>query len=339
MIQKYWDKAKRRLLDVQLPEISHRLDFTSDLQVFEEFSVLCSFDQHLVLSSIKANQSTMKVDDCMSIDLPAHLIGDSGVENIEEVSQIVLDLLEVMGLSSAPILLLLSSSKFRHCSFSADQISSWDLNDSKVRDKSPFLADQTLVCFYPDDELFSQDHNIRGVGYANAPFIDSWVHTLQSVGQPVLGISPMYTGIMNWALKSVNSLKNTVFCDVEPNCCNLLIKSSISEFHSFQLPFGSALYTGQSNRLFDQFLKRLQSGVDVIMEDQSLKVEYQSVISGYGLGQFGPSLSPRLDSWSLLTSLVSKDYQVSSRLKPDELLRHQYLFPQLIVCLSAYMQS
>ena len=148
----------------------------------------------------------------------------------------------------------------------------------------------------------------------------------------------MYVGMMNWALNSVNSLKNTVFCDVEASCCNLLVKTSVSEFNSFQLPFGSALYAGQPNRLFDQFLKRLQSGLDVIMEDQSLNGGYQSVIAGYGLGEFDSSLTSGLDSWSLLSSLMSKQYQVSSRLKPDELRSHQHLFPQLIACLSAYLQ-
>ena len=339
MIRQYWDQVKRRLSDVQLPQISYRLDFAGDLKAFESFSVLCSFDQHLVLTSIKANQSTILVHDCLSIDLPAHLIGDSGVEDSEEVAQIVLDLLEVMNLSTSPILLLLSSSKFRHRSLVVDQISSWDLNDPKVRAKSPFLADQTTIDFFPDDELFSKDTQIRGVDYANSRFIVSWVNTLRIVGHPVLGISPMYTGMMSWAFNSVNSLKNTVFCDVEPNCCNLLLKTSVSEFHSFQLPFGSALYAGQSNRLFDQFLKRLQSCLDVIMDDQHLNGGYQSVISGYGLGEFSSTLFSGLDSWSLLSGLMSKQYQVSTRLKPDEFRSHQYLFPQLVVCLSAYLQS
>ena len=253
MIRQYWDQAKKRLLDVQLPQLSPRLDFAGDLKAFESFSVLCSFDQHLVLTSIKANQSTILVHDCLSIDLPAHLIGDSGVEDSEEVAQIVLDLLEVMNLSTSPILLLLSSSKFRHRSFEVDQISSWDLNDSKLRVKSPFLSDETLIDLFPDDLVFSQDQPTRGVGYANSHLIDSWVTALQLVGQPVLGITPIYTGMMNWAMSSTNSLKNSVFCDVEPSCCNFLIKCSISEFHSFQLPFGSALYAGQSGRLLDQF--------------------------------------------------------------------------------------
>ncbi|WP_250398763.1 hypothetical protein [Synechococcus sp. MU1648] len=339
MIRQYWDQAKSRLSDVQLPQISKPFDFTSDLKVFEQFSVLSSLDQHLVLTSIKANQSTMMVDDCLSLDLPSHLIGDSGVENTEEVAQIILDLMEVMGLSSSPILLLLSSSKFSHCSFLVDEISSWDLNDPKLRAKSPFLADQTLIDFYPDDELFAQDHRTRGVDYASSYLIHSWINTLQIVGQPVLGISPMYTGIMTWALNSVNSLKNTVFCDVEPNCCNLLLKSSVSEFRSFQLPFGSALYAGQSNRLFDQFLKRLQSGLDVIMEDQSFKGGFQYVISGYGLGDFSSSPLSNWGSWSLLTSQISKKYQISNKLRPDELSLHQHLFPQLIVGLFAYLES
>lgn len=339
MIRQYWDQAKRRLSDVELPEISHRHDFTRDLKVFEEFAVLCSLDQHLVLTSIKANQSMMIVDDCLSIDLPTHLIGDSGVENSDEVAQIILDLLEVMGLSSSPILLLLSSSKFSHCSFLVDQISSWDLNDIKVRAKSPFLADQTQIELYPEDDLFSQDYSRRGVDYANSHLIDSWINTLKKVGQPVLGISPMYTGMMHWAMNPVNSLKNIVFCDVEPNCCNLLLKSSTYELRSFQLPFGSALYAGQSNRLFDQFMKRLQSGLDVIMEDQSFNGSFQSVISGYGLGDFAISLTAYVGSWSLLSNLMLKKYQISNKLRPDELKRHQYLFPHLVLCLSAYLES
>ena len=338
MIQQCWDQIKRRFSDIQCQQIGRRLDLIGDQKVFEQFSVLCSFDQHLVLTSIKANQSTMLVDDCLSIDLPTHLIGDSGVENSEEVAQIVLDLLEVMDLSSSPILLLLSSSKFSHCSFSVDKILSWDLNDPKVRAKSPFLSDQTLIDLYPDDELFSQDNQTRGVGYANSLFIHSWVNTLRIVGQPVLGISPIYTGMINWALNSFDSLKNTVFCDVETSCCNLLVMTSFYDFNSFQLPFGSVLYSGQSNSLFDQFLKRLQSGLDVIMEDQSLKGRYQSFISGYGLAEFSSSFPSGLDSWSLLSNLMAKDYQVSSRLKPDEYRRHQYLFPQLVACLSAYLQ-
>ena len=339
MIRQYLHKVKRRLADVQLPQISNRLDFSADQKVFEVFAVLSCFDQHLVLTSIKANESMMIVDDCLSIDLPTHLIGDSGVENTEEVAEIVLDLMEVMGLSSSPLLLLLSSSKFSHCSFSVDQISSWDLNDPKVRAKSPFLADQTLIGFYPDDEFFAQDQHIRGVGYANSRLIHSWTNTLQLVDQPVMGISPIYSGIMNWAQNPINSLKNIVFCDVEPNCCNLLIKSSLSEFHSFQLPFGSSLYESQLNRLVDQFLKRLESGLDVIKDDQSFEGGFQRVISGYGLGEFGSPLASSLGSWSLLSSLILKDFQVSNNLKPQELSRHQYLFPQLIVCLSAYLKS
>ena len=89
MIQQYWDQIKRRFSDIQCQQIGRRLDLIGDQKVFEQFSVLCSFDQHLVLTSIKANQSTMLVDDCLSINLPTHLIGDSGVENSEEVAQIV----------------------------------------------------------------------------------------------------------------------------------------------------------------------------------------------------------------------------------------------------------
>ena len=118
-----------------------------------------------------------------------------------------------------------------------------------------------------------------------------------------------------------------------------MIKSSVSEFQSFQLPFGSSVCRSV-DRLVDQFLKRLESGLEVITEDRSFKGGFQRVISGYGLGEFGlPLPSSSLGSWSLLSSLISKNYQVSNSLKFEELSRHQYLFPQLIVCISAYLKS
>ena len=75
----------------------------------------------------------------------------------------------------------------------------------------------------------------------------------------------------------------------------------------------------------------------MIKEDQSLSGSFQSIISGYGLGEFG-LFSPWLGVVVALSNLIANDYQVSSRLKPDELRCHQHLFPQIVVCLTAYLQ-
>ena len=339
MIQQYWNRVKHQLAALQLPKFQNRFEFAQGAKAFESFAVLCCFDQHLVLTSISANHSMMVVDDCLSIDLPTHLIGDSGVENPSEVSQIVLDLMDVMGLSSSPVLLLLSSSKFSHCSFPVDQISAWDLSDIKLQVKSPFLPDETLIDLYPDDHSLGDDQSMRGVSYANSRLVHSWSDVLRIVGQPVLGISPLYGGLLNWLFASSKSLKNTVICDVEPNCCNLLIKYSLFGSQSFQLPFGTSLYADQSGRLLDQFFKRLQSSLEVIQEDQGLDKKMSYIISGYGLGDFGTSLMPNLGLWSLLGDFAKVKLQISANLKPDELSRHQHLFPQLSLGLAAYLQS
>ena len=55
-----------------------------------------------------------------------------------------------------------------------------------------------------------------------------------------------------------------------------------------------------------------------------MKGRYQSFISGYGLAEFSSSF-PQLGFMVALSNLVT-DYRVSSRLKPDEYRRHQYLF-------------
>jgi hypothetical protein len=339
MIRQYWNNLRLQLADLKLPEIKDRFVALREPKVFESFAVLCCFDQHLVLSSIKANQSMMLVDDCLSIDLPAHLIGNSGVENYSEVSQIILDMMDVMGLTSSPVLLLISSSKFSHFSFPVDQISSWNLSDAKLRSKSPFLADQTLIDLYPNDFSTTDDQLIRGVSYANAQLVHSWVNVLRIVGKPVLGISPLYDGLLNWLFSTSNSLENTIVCDVEPSSCNLLIKYSLFGSQSFQLPFGTSLYSGQSSRFVDEFFKRLQSSLDVIKSDHGLTENMSCIISGYGLGDLGPSLMSNLGNWSLLGDATKESLQLSNNLKPDELSLHQYLFPQLSLCLAAYLQS
>ena len=339
MIRQYWDQAKRQLAVMQLPQFSERFDFTSVPEAFESFAVLCCFDQHLILTSIKANQSRMIIDDCFSIDLPTHLIGDSGVENPNEVSQIVLDLMEVMGLSSSPVLLLLSSSKFSYTSFSADKITSWDLTDPKLRGKSPFLPDETLIHLSCSEHQSLADHSMRAVSYANTHFIHSWVNVLRAVGQPVLGISPLYSGLIDWLPDFKGSQKSAIFCDVEPNCCNLLVKNKSSGFSSVQLPFGTSLYIGQSSRLWDQFFKRLKSSLDIVVEEQALNGNVSYVCSGYGLCDFEEPLSAYFENWSLLNKLTSEILSVSDHIKMDESRRHQYLFPQLAVCLFSYCQS
>ena len=339
MIKQYWNQLRLRSADWKLSGITSRFDGLRGSTIFETFAVLCCFEQHLVLSSIKASQSSMQVEDCLSIDLPSHLIGDVRVEDSSEVSQIILDLMDVMGLTTSPILLLLSSSKFSHFSFPVDQISSWDLSDPKLRSKSPFLADQTLIDLHVNNSSANQDQLIRGVSYANAQLVHSWTNVLKIVGRPVLGISPLYSGLLNWLFSPTSSLKKTIVCDVEPSSCNLLIKHSLLGSQSFQLPFGTSLYSGQSGRLVDQFFKRLQFSLDVIKRENDLTDHLSHIISGYGLGDLGPALLSNLGDWTLLSDVVQDPPQLSHKLKPDELSLHQYLFPQLSLCLSSYLQS
>ena len=82
MIKQYWNQLRLRSADWKLSGITSRFDGLRGSTIFETFAVLCCFEQHLVLSSIKASQSSMQVEDCLSIDLPSHLIGDVRVEDL-----------------------------------------------------------------------------------------------------------------------------------------------------------------------------------------------------------------------------------------------------------------
>ena len=339
MIRQFWDQARRQLVVPQLPKLSQRFAFSPTPKTFELFAVLCCFEQHLILTSFKANQSQMIIDDCFSIDLPTHLIGDSGVENPSEVSQIILDLMEVMGLSTCPVLLLLSSSKFSHTSFDVDKISAWNLSDPKIRGKSPFLPDETLIHLSSGESKSSAEQSMRSVSYANTRMIYSWMDVLQAIGQPVLGISPLYSGLIDWLQDFKDTQKSAIFCDVETNCCSLLINNKSTGIFTLQLPFGTSLYSGQSTRLLDQFFKRLESSLDIVKDEYALYGRISYIISGYGLSEFQESLPVSLRSWKLLSNLTSGLIEVSGNLKAEEHARHQYLFAELGVGLYAYLQS
>ena len=337
MIRQYLEKARYQISAVDFPSFKRRPHFPNLYAEAENFAILCCVGQHLILTSVKASKSTFFVADCISIDLPTHLIGDYIVENPVEVSQIVLDLMEAIDLTSSPILLLLSSSKFRHHCFPINQISSWDLSDPMLRAKSPFLFDETYLQVHPNEGSFPDTKAINGVSYGNTRVVDSWLKVLLSLNSPVIGISPLYSGVIDWLSDTYKVKNNIIFCDVETSCCNLLFRDAASGYKTHQLPFGTSLYSDQSDQLIDQFFDRLNSSVEVIQGESDFDSELLCIISGFGLGAFGSPLTNNLGQWILFADLLDSGYVISDKIREDKIALNKYLFSQLLVSLSSYL--
>ena len=85
MIKQYWNQLRLRSGEWKLSGIKSRFDGLREPTIYETFAVLCCFEQHLVLSSIKVSHSSMQVENCL-IDLPSHLIGDVRVEDFSDLT-------------------------------------------------------------------------------------------------------------------------------------------------------------------------------------------------------------------------------------------------------------
>ena len=301
----------------------------------ESFAVLCCFDQKLLLVHAKVSLQLVKFVDCLSVDLPSHLIGDQRVENPREVAQIVLDLLAAMELEEQPLLLALSSSKFSHATFDADSITQFDLSDRVIREKSPFLASDCLIELN-DVPAALASRPLCGVTYANTTHIQSWHAVLDQLNAPIVGLSPMFAGVLDWLPEFKAAGQSLVFCDVEESLCNVLLKTDEGHFHASQLPFGSSLYTGQSSRLSGQFFARLNASVEFLIVEHGVNPKARKILSGFGLDLLDPTSTSASNDWAWMSELCSKTCKVSADSHSDQLVKHRQLYPMLMTLLYSY---
>ena len=75
------------------------------------------------------------------------MIGDSLVEDTNELANILLDSLTLLELLESPLLLVLSSSFFNIHTFNTSDLKQISQSDKKVESKSPYLPANTLVDF------------------------------------------------------------------------------------------------------------------------------------------------------------------------------------------------
>ena len=105
-------------------------------------------DHNLILLSLNINlNNRVSITGVTEMPIPGNVIGDTLVEDSNELANIALDSINLLNLDTSPLLVVLSSSFFNIHSFKVSDLKQISQSDSKVQSKSPYLPANTLVEF------------------------------------------------------------------------------------------------------------------------------------------------------------------------------------------------
>ena len=240
-------------------------------------------DHDLIFISININlNNRITINGVTEIPIPGNVIGDSLVEDSNELANIALDSINLLDLNSAPLLVVLSSTFFNIHTFRASDLKQISQSDRKIQAKSPYLPDNTLVDFFRMSDAQISNGFVRAT-YSKKDFIKGWTDTLEMIDLPVIGLVPAAPLIFD-AITKKTLEENTVLIDIESTVTTLLIGGPFSELNSHKLPFGSSLYI--SNNLKNSgknYFDRVSNSIKVIMKDNNEKSPLNIFVMGSGL--------------------------------------------------------
>ena len=246
-----------------------------------EVIVACYYCDHsLFLAKIFRSKNLLNVDLIIELPIPAKVIGDNLITNIEDLIEITLDSFEVLNLSNPPILLILSSSFFNIKSFKNDSLLNED--DEIIKNKSPYLPEDTLVNI---DKSKNENNYILRALYTRKAFMNGWIKTLQKLDLPVIGITtpgPHQFDILRSNKKLINDIE--IIVDIELSSSTIFICTKTFEINSQKLPYGSSLYNKKD--LIDSYFSRLIKSIKLIIKDNKMPFPEVIYVSGFGLDEF-----------------------------------------------------
>ena len=240
-------------------------------------------DHNLIIASANIDlNNNIKVIALNEIPIPGNVIGDSLVEDPNELANILLDSLTLLDLISSPILLILSSSFFNIHTFYTSDLKQISQSDKTVQSKSPYLPADTLVDFLRMTDVKITNGLVRTI-YAKKDFIKSWTDTLEIVNLPIIGIVPASAHVFD-SITSKITEEITVLLDIESTETTLLIGSNLNELNSYKLPFGYSLYlTDDLRKSSKSYFERALNSVKLIMKDTNQELPIDIFVMGNGL--------------------------------------------------------
>jgi len=240
-------------------------------------------DHNLIILSANVDfNNNIKVIALNEIPIPGNVIGDSLVEDTNELANILLDSLSLLELLNSPFLLVLSSSFFNIHTFNTSDLKQISQSDKKVESKSPYLPANTLVDFLRMNDVKIKKGLVRTI-YAKRDFIQSWTDTLEIVNLPIIGLVPASAHVFD-SITSKITEEITVLLDIESTETTLLIGSNLDKLNSYKLPFGYSLYlTDDLSKSSKSYFERALNSVKLTMKDANLELPQNIFVMGNGL--------------------------------------------------------
>tara|TARA_E500000331_G_scaffold116412_1_gene113677 strand:+ start:5850 stop:7115 length:1266 start_codon:yes stop_codon:yes gene_type:complete len=235
-----------------------------------------------ILHLCKTKKNTI-IKKHIKIEIDTKLIGDSKVENIEEVKSIIEDVIEVFGLSNPPTILLLGSAFFTSKTFTDSQLVVFSDKDPIILSKSPFLPDQTSIQYQrvSGDKLSS--YHI--VVYAEKNIIESWIRILILLDNPVVALSNASINIIDKISKKSTNQIYSILCDVEISSITIYIQKKNCGLRSYKLPYGVSLYKSNDEKVKQQLFIRLKDAILKITKESNDIIPDKIYLTGSGLDE------------------------------------------------------
>ena len=247
---------------------------------FIKFIGIYFSENNLIISNIQKRENNLEIKKTVQIEIPGDIVGEYKVENIDGLAKIIEDIISIYNLQNIPIILFLGSAFFKCDTFSKDSILIAEDKLKIISSKSPFLQKDTQ--FLIKEVEGDKYSNYTRVIYSNKEIIESWIKVITKINNPLVtltnGLLPILELLINKnrinLLIEVNSFNTTIYY-IKKNC----------ELISFNLPYGSKIYTSDKIGLRNQYFTRLDKSIkDILKKINQIKIS-EIYITGAGLSK------------------------------------------------------
>ena len=274
-------------------------------------------DHLLTLASILIDKNNkILVKGVIEVPVPGDIIGDSLVEDKNELANIILDSFNILDLDGAPLLVILGSSFFQVNTFFSSELKQISNTDYKIQSKSPYLPNDTFVEFRKMLNKSNENKLIRTI-YARRQLIESWTDTLEILKNPIIGVTPSAPNVYD-LLRNKISDEKIILIDIEIKTSVVLIGRNSMELSSHKLPYGSSLYSSDIN-LSKNYFSRLINSLELILSEYEEKLPSYVYIYGKGLDDLAMINIPLPDRFRYLSEFDLGAYSY----KPNQMEVHE----------------
>ena len=249
----------------------------------QKIGVIFYGDHNLIFISLILNlNNNIKIEGITEIPIPGNVIGDSVIEDTNELANIVLDSINLLDLTTSPLLVVLSSSFFNIHTFKVSDLKQITQSDVKVQSKSPYLPVNTIVDFLRMSDPKISNGLVRAI-YSKKDLIEGWTNTLEIINLPVIGLIPAAPNIFDCITNKVIE-EITILIDIESTSTTVLIGSKLAKLTSHKLPFGSSLYVSDNlEETCINYFDRVLNSIIQIMNDDKKELPSDIFVMGSGL--------------------------------------------------------